>query len=259
MRLALCTVVALVGAVSSSGSARAQTAAPPPPAPVRLPPILLSALSAAGLSAYPGGSSRRPGYPGAYLPGAYPPVTASKTVRRRRRRPPVAEKKLGVGYKIGNGLGFVGADVIIAPVEHFALDLQANYFSASEPTGTAMGLGYVRRRAGAAWRTGASCSTPYAGARLSCTTSLWAPRRSDSGLGFRVRLRTSATSGAGTRASASSWAADSLTSGRSRSSAQAPASRRRVAGSRTSRRACATCSSEASTGGRWLAPSTPKR
>jgi hypothetical protein len=52
-----------------------------------------------------------------------------------------ASKKLGVGYKIGNGLGFVGADVIIVPVEHLSLDLQGNYLSYSSGSVSASGYG----------------------------------------------------------------------------------------------------------------------
>jgi hypothetical protein len=74
---------------------------------------------------------------------------------------PVAEKKLGVGYKIGNGLGFLGADVIIAPIEHLAFDLQINYFSASEPEGTAKGVGYAPSVQGRL--NGGQKSTPYLG------------------------------------------------------------------------------------------------
>jgi len=53
----------------------------------------------------------------------------------------VASKRLGVGYKIGNGLGFVGADVIIVPMDHLSLDLQANYLSVGTDAGTATGYG----------------------------------------------------------------------------------------------------------------------
>jgi hypothetical protein len=53
----------------------------------------------------------------------------------------VASKRLGVGYKIGNGLGFVGGDVIISPIDHVTLDLQANWFSASSNGTTANGYG----------------------------------------------------------------------------------------------------------------------
>src|SRR4051794_3413570 len=42
--------------------------------------------------------------------------------------PPPAEevvsRHVGVGYKIGNGLGFVGADLLIEPIEHLTFDLQ---------------------------------------------------------------------------------------------------------------------------------------
>jgi len=34
--------------------------------------------------------------------------------------PPVPEKMLGVGYKVGNGLGLLGADIVVAPIEHLA-------------------------------------------------------------------------------------------------------------------------------------------
>jgi hypothetical protein len=47
----------------------------------------------------------------------------------------------GVGYKIGNGLGFLGADVIIRGIPHVTFDLQANYFSVSS-TGTDSASGY---------------------------------------------------------------------------------------------------------------------
>jgi hypothetical protein len=40
---------------------------------------------------------------------------------------------VGVGYKIGNGLGFVGADLLLRLVPHVVFDLQANYVSLSEP------------------------------------------------------------------------------------------------------------------------------
>lgn len=55
----------------------------------------------------------------------------------------VVSKRLGLGYKIGNGLGFVGADVIISPVDHVTLDLQANWFSASGNGATANGYGFA--------------------------------------------------------------------------------------------------------------------
>jgi hypothetical protein len=55
--------------------------------------------------------------------------------------PPIVHKRIGAGYKIGNGLGFVGGDLIIAPVEHLSLDLQANWFSAASGDSSASGYG----------------------------------------------------------------------------------------------------------------------
>ena len=53
---------------------------------------------------------------------------------------------VGVGYKIGNGIGFLGADVVVRAIPHLALDLQANYLSEAVNTGytttdTATGYG----------------------------------------------------------------------------------------------------------------------
>src|SRR4051794_20625036 len=42
---------------------------------------------------------------------------------------PRIDRHLGVGYKIGNSLGYVGADLILSPIPHLALDLQASWFS----------------------------------------------------------------------------------------------------------------------------------
>ena len=53
----------------------------------------------------------------------------------------VTSKHVGVGYKIGNGLGFVGGDLIIAPIDRVAINLQANWFSVSAGGDTANGYG----------------------------------------------------------------------------------------------------------------------
>ena len=44
---------------------------------------------------------------------------------------PMSEKEdvLGVGYKVGNGIGFFGGDVIINPIPHLSIDLHAAYVS----------------------------------------------------------------------------------------------------------------------------------
>jgi len=54
---------------------------------------------------------------------------------------PSSATTLGVGYKIGNGLGFLGGDIVISPAPHIALDLQGNTFSAATTSGTATGYG----------------------------------------------------------------------------------------------------------------------
>ncbi|MDX2019491.1 MAG: hypothetical protein SF187_04570 [Deltaproteobacteria bacterium] len=46
-----------------------------------------------------------------------------------------APHTLGVGYKIGNGLGFLGADAVLGVGEHLSLGLQANYFSDTSELG----------------------------------------------------------------------------------------------------------------------------
>jgi hypothetical protein len=49
---------------------------------------------------------------------------------------------VGVGYKIGNGLGFAGGDVIVRAVPHVSLDLQANYLY-ERGVGTGSGFGFA--------------------------------------------------------------------------------------------------------------------
>jgi len=39
---------------------------------------------------------------------------------------------VGAGYKIGNGIGFLGVDLILRLLPHVVFDLQANYVSLSE-------------------------------------------------------------------------------------------------------------------------------
>src|SRR5262250_2308135 len=49
--------------------------------------------------------------------------------------PPPPHTFLGVGYKIGNGMGVIGGDVIISPIDHLTFDLQANYFAEAGAAG----------------------------------------------------------------------------------------------------------------------------
>jgi hypothetical protein len=49
---------------------------------------------------------------------------------------PRPEHLLGIGYKIGNGIGFVGADLLVHPISHVTIDLQANYASVDAGDGS---------------------------------------------------------------------------------------------------------------------------
>jgi hypothetical protein len=55
--------------------------------------------------------------------------------------PPASATHLGLGLKIGNGLGVIGGDLIVSPIPHVVLDLQANTLSANTDMGTATGFG----------------------------------------------------------------------------------------------------------------------
>ncbi|MBN1611585.1 MAG: hypothetical protein JW940_33430 [Polyangiaceae bacterium] len=63
-------------------------------------------------------------------PASTPPATQTAT-----EKPPDTRRSLGLGYKIGNGIGFLGGDVIIAPIDHVALDFQASYATWGDATG----------------------------------------------------------------------------------------------------------------------------
>jgi len=45
------------------------------------------------------------------------------------------EKTLGIGYKLGNGIGFLGGDVIVHPIPHLTFDLYGTYFQLKASTG----------------------------------------------------------------------------------------------------------------------------
>jgi hypothetical protein len=47
----------------------------------------------------------------------------------------VQARKIGVGYKIGNGIGFAGGDVVLRLVPHVVFDFQASYASIDGMTG----------------------------------------------------------------------------------------------------------------------------
>ena len=56
--------------------------------------------------------------------------------RAARADEPPPDHRVGVGYKIGNGLGYLGADVLVHPIDHITIDLQANFGSADTGDGT---------------------------------------------------------------------------------------------------------------------------
>jgi hypothetical protein len=56
---------------------------------------------------------------------------------------PATNTHVGIGYKMGNGLGFLGLDTIVSPVPHIAFDIQFSVFSGSSTAGTAVGIGWA--------------------------------------------------------------------------------------------------------------------
>ncbi len=77
---------------------------------------------------------------------------------------PSYRRSFGVGYKIGNGLGFQGADVVIGLTDQFSLGLQANNFSSTDSAGSKIsGYGVAPF---AEYRLNVSGSTPYLSAGL---------------------------------------------------------------------------------------------
>jgi hypothetical protein len=78
--------------------------------------------------------------------------------RAEEQAQPPPPQRVGVGYKIGNGLGFVGADVVLGLVDHLSLDLQVNYASVSTALGQASGFGFAPAVHGELFPKG---STPY--------------------------------------------------------------------------------------------------
>jgi hypothetical protein len=106
--------------------------------------VLLAASSLATAQPAP---SAEPPPPGTYPPpGGYPPPGAYPPPPVAYQPPPppapAPAKRLGVGYKLGNGIGFLGADLIINVVDHVSLDLHGSYFSVATSGGES-GTGYA--------------------------------------------------------------------------------------------------------------------
>jgi hypothetical protein len=55
--------------------------------------------------------------------------------------PPGEHRVFGLGYKIGNGIGFIGADAILIPVPHLCFDMQGAFIRVSDSGSTANGFG----------------------------------------------------------------------------------------------------------------------
>jgi hypothetical protein len=58
-------------------------------------------------------------------------LAASKTARAEE----LVQRKIGVGYKVGNGLGLEGGDVVLRLLPHIVFDLQASYASSGGASG----------------------------------------------------------------------------------------------------------------------------
>jgi len=77
--------------------------------------------------------------------------------------PPAQQKMFGVGYKAGNGVGFLGADLLFDPIPHFGLDLQANFMpmTVATPTGNETGTIWAVAPAVHGYLFDGQRSTPY--------------------------------------------------------------------------------------------------
>src|SRR5438132_7193408 len=74
-------------------------------------------------------------------------------------------RTLGVGYKLGDGIGFYGADVIVGPAPHVVLDFYGTVvrISSTSSTGaTTTGTGYAIAPAVQYHLFAGDRSTPYA-------------------------------------------------------------------------------------------------
>jgi len=79
--------------------------------------------------------------PGQHADSDAPPDQRSHQRSSSTPDAPATNTHVGIGYKIGNGIGFLGADAILSPVPHLALDFQISVFSASTTSGSVDGIG----------------------------------------------------------------------------------------------------------------------
>lgn len=54
------------------------------------------------------------------------------SVTGQARADEVVERKVGVGYKVGNGIGFAGGDLIYRAFPHVSVDLQVGYYGSKD-------------------------------------------------------------------------------------------------------------------------------
>jgi hypothetical protein len=124
--MAVTTAMAMTAAMATATSVASGQPAATPPAPVtaQAPPPGYAPPP-------PGYAAPPPGY-GPPPPGYGPPPEA-----------PSRDRLFGVGYKAGNGIGFVGGDIIVGILPHLNLDVQASYFRVSTNGETAHGYAFA--------------------------------------------------------------------------------------------------------------------
>jgi hypothetical protein len=105
-----------------------QPPAQPAPAPAPAAPVPPQPPAAPGYAPPP--------------PGYYPPPPGYYYARPPAAPPedPSRDRLFGIGYKAGNGIGFIGGDIIVGIVPHLNVDLQASYFRVETTGDTAHGF-----------------------------------------------------------------------------------------------------------------------
>lgn len=113
---ALATALAVTLATSVANGQ--PTASTPPPATAQAAPPGAPPPPPGYYAPPPGYGQPAPGY-GPPPPGYRAPPPPPE---------PSRDRVFGIGYKAGNGIGFMGADVIVGILPHLNVDLQASYF-----------------------------------------------------------------------------------------------------------------------------------
>ncbi len=102
-------------------------------------------------------------------PAAPPPAPPNATDALPPPAPMVMptppEKLFGIGYKLGDGIGFLGGDVIINPVPHVSIDLYGTYLPLTASNGE-NGTAYAFAPAIQGHLFAGRRSTPYAAVGL---------------------------------------------------------------------------------------------